>query len=85
MSLLRALALGMLLLGLFAMTAACLRHRQASRSLRRNEPPPEPRFSLGLVVAVGVLAIFVLVVVVILVVRDDTPRAATQPLLDLAA
>lgn len=75
--LLRALALGLLLLGLFAMVAACLRHRRTLVSLRRGELAPEPRFSLGLVVAVGTLTIFILALVVVLAVRDGDPGTAS--------
>lgn len=71
MHLLRMLAVALMVLGLVAMVLACWRYWAVASSLRRGELAPEPRFSLSLIVAVGILTLFFLALVVVTGVRDD--------------
>lgn len=71
MHLLRVLALALTLLGLAAMVLACWRYWVVASSLRRSESVPDPRFSLSLIVAVGILTLFFVALAVVVGVRDE--------------
>lgn len=87
---LRTLAILLMVLGLCALTLACWQHLRLVIAYQRGQELPQPRVSLSLVVALGILSLFLIALVTVLANRDAIKSSkgsvgASQPSLLAAA